>query len=194
MKKINERNTNKFSLCLLKQFALAGCVAMLTACGGDGTPSGVHTSEIAMNEIDEAGTVTPIGIVTLTWTPEGILFTPDLKNLPAGTHGFHLHEKPDCANTTVDGVVTIAGAAGGHWDPEKTGKHEGPYGQGHLGDLPVLYVAADGTATTPVVAPRLKDLNRVHSLALMVHVGGDNFSDNPKLGGGGMRMACGVVE
>jgi len=152
-------------------------------------------SEITMNEIDAAGKVTPIGSVTLTATPWGILFTPDLKKLPPGLHGFHLHEKPDCGNTTKDDAVTVSGAAGGHWDPKKTGKHEGPYGNGHLGDLPALYVAADGTATMPVLAPRINDLNKVHGLALMVHAGGDNHSDQPvKLGGGGARIACGVVE
>ena len=151
-------------------------------------------TEVVMNEIHAAGNKTPVGTVALTKTPWGILFTPNLKNLPAGMHGFHLHEKPDCSNTTVDGVVTVAGAAGGHWDPKKTGKHEGPYGQGHLGDLPALYVAADGTATMPVLAPRIKDLSTAHDLALMVHAGGDNFSDHPKLGGGGVRMACGVVN
>jgi len=31
--------------------------------------------------------------------------------------------------------------------------------------------------------------------ALMIHAGGDNFSDTPKpLGGGGERIACGVVK
>jgi Cu-Zn family superoxide dismutase len=151
--------------------------------------------EVQMNEIDEAGKATLVGTVTVTKTPWGILFTPDLKNLPAGMHGFHLHEKPDCGNTTKEGVVTVAGAAGGHWDPKKTGKHDGPYAQGHLGDLPPLYVDADGTALTPVLAPRIKNLKQVHGLALMVHVHGDNYSDSPaKLGGGGARMACGVVE
>lgn len=152
-------------------------------------------TEVVMNEIDAAGNKTSVGTVELTKTPWGILLTPDLKNLPPGMHGFHFHEKPDCGNTTVDGVVTISGAAGGHWDPDKTGKHEGPYGQGHLGDLPALYVAADGTATMPVLAPRIKDLNKLYHMALMVHVHGDNFSDTPaKLGGGGARMACGVVD
>ena len=29
----------------------------------------------------------------------------------------------------------------------------------------------------------------------MVHVGGDNHSDNPaKLGGGGARMVCGIIK
>lgn len=152
-------------------------------------------SEVIMNEMDAAGNATPIGTVNITKTPWGVLFTPDLKKLPAGMHGFHLHEKPDCGNTTKADVVTVSGAAGGHWDPEKTEKHEGPYGQGHLGDLPSLYVAEDGTATMPVLAPRIKELSRVHGLALMVHAGGDNHSDHPvKLGGGGARIACGVVD
>jgi len=151
--------------------------------------------DVGLSLIDASGKATPIGSVSLTETPYGVLFTPSLTGLPPGLHGFHLHEKPNCANTTVDGVVTVAGAAGSHWDPAHSGKHEGPYGSGHLGDLPGLYVAADGTATTPVLAPRIKDLSQVHGLALMVHAGGDNHSDHPaKLGGGGMRIACGVVN
>jgi Cu-Zn family superoxide dismutase len=153
------------------------------------------SAEIQMNEIDATGKITAVGTVTVTETPYGALFTPNLTGLPVGIHGFHLHEKPSCANTSVDGVVTVAGGAGSHWDPDHTGKHEGPYGQGHLGDLPALYVAADGTATTPVLAPRIKDLNQLHGLALMIHAGGDNHSDHPaKLGGGGARIACGVVN
>ncbi len=32
-------------------------------------------------------------------------------------------------------------------------------------------------------------------LAIMVHAGGDNYSDDPKpLGGGGDRIACGVIQ
>jgi Cu-Zn family superoxide dismutase len=85
-------------------------------------------------------------------------------------------------------------AAGGHFDPAKSGKHEGPYADGHLGDIPALWVGADGKATTPLLVPRLKvaDL-KGHSL--MLHAGGDNYSDQPApLGGGGARMACGVVK
>lgn len=152
------------------------------------------SAEVLMNELDAAGKTTPVGTVSLSETPYGLLLTPNLTGLPAGMHGFHLHEKPSCANTSADNVVIIAGAAGPHWDPEHTAKHEGPFGQGHLGDLPGLYVAPDGTATTPVLAPRIKDLNQLHGLALMIHAGGDNHSDHPvKLGGGGARIACGVV-
>jgi Cu-Zn family superoxide dismutase len=84
-------------------------------------------------------------------------------------------------------------SAGGHLDPAKTGKHLGPEGKGHLGDLPVLTVASDGTARQAVVAPRLK-MADLHNRALMIHAGGDNYADEPEpLGGGGARIACGVV-
>lgn len=135
------------------------------------------------------------GTVSISQTKYGALLTPDLKGLPAGVHGFHLHEKPSCEASMTDGKPTPAGAAGGHWDPAKTGAHKGPYDDsGHQGDLPAIYVAADGTATYPVLAPRLK-AGDFKGHALMVHVGGDNHSDHPeKLGGGGARMACGVVK
>ncbi|EDQ9399748.1 superoxide dismutase family protein, partial [Salmonella enterica] len=46
-----------------------------------------------------------------------------------------------------------------------------------------------------LLAPRLKSLSELKGHSLMIHAGGDNYSDNPaKLGGGGARFACGVVE
>ena len=83
--------------------------------------------------------------------------------------------------------------AGGHYDPGNTGRHEGPYGNGHLGDLPVLAVNASGAATVPVLAPRVR-VSDLLGRSLMVHAGGDNYSDIPAPGGGGgARFACGVV-
>src|SRR6185295_4898451 len=114
---------------------------------------------------------------------------------PPGPHGFHVHEKPSCdpAMDQKAGKVMPAQAAGGHLDPDKTGHHEGPTGNGHLGDLPLLKVDDDGKASTPVVAPRLK-ISGLHGHALMIHAGGDTYSDSPKeLGGGGARLACGVI-
>jgi len=46
-----------------------------------------------------------------------------------------------------------------------------------------------------VLAPRLKRLEELKGHALMVHAGGDNYADQPKpLGGGGARVACGVIK
>lgn len=123
----------------------------------------------------------------------GILIQPRLTNLPAGTHGFHIHTMPSCEPMMHDGKMEVAGAAGSHLDPKDTKSHQGPYGNGHLGDLPVLIVNADGTAELPMLAPRLKvaDL-KGHSL--MIHKGGDNYKDTPAKGGsGGDRISCGVI-
>lgn len=84
-------------------------------------------------------------------------------------------------------------SAGGHYDPDKSDRHDAPWGTGHRGDLPPLFVDASGKASQPVLAPRLK-MAELRGRALIVHAGGDNHADHPApLGGGGARMACGVI-
>jgi Cu-Zn family superoxide dismutase len=122
------------------------------------------------------------------------LLVPQLTGLTPGLHGFHVHQNPDCAAGMKDNKPMAGLAAGGHYDPAGTGKHEGPSGKGHLGDLPALSVAADGKATQSVLAPRLKTAD-LKGRSLMIHAGGDNYADVPAaLGGGGARAACGVVK
>ena len=148
---------------------------------------------VGMNLIDPDGIGAKIGTIKAEDTQYGLLLTPDLSGLTPGVHGFHVHENPDCGPGERDGQVVPGLAAGGHYDPENTGRHEGPYGDGHLGDLPPLIVGADGTATLPLLAPRL-EVADLTGRSLMIHQGGDNFSDLPEpLGGGGARIACGVV-
>jgi Cu-Zn family superoxide dismutase len=59
---------------------------------------------------------------------------------------------------------------------------------GHKGDLPLLKGNAGGIEET-VVAPRLK-LADVRGRSLMIHEGGDNYSDSPENGGGKRRVAA----
>ena len=81
----------------------------------------------------------------------------DLSDLPPGPHGFHMHTQGSCEPAHNDqGQMAAAMGAAGHYDPDNTGKHAGPEGDGHKGDLPVLEVAADGTAQVTLTAPRLK--------------------------------------
>ncbi len=149
---------------------------------------------IPMHLIDTAGVGEAIGTVKATTSPYGTVFTPDLKNLTAGLHGFHVHQNPDCGPGEKGGKKIPGLAAGGHYDPSGTGRHAGPYGNGHLGDLPPLYVDANGQARHPILAPRL-NLSDLKGRSLIIHAGGDNYSDIPKkLGGGGARIACGVVK
>lgn len=181
---------------------------------------------IPINAISANGVGMALGTIVAKDTPQGLLLTPDLKQVgQPGPHGFHLHERGDCGpGPGADGRPAPGMAAGGHFDPEKTGRHHGPYGMnsqmmdghmmgghrmgdhrsgmtarrgamgGHRGDLPPLVVNADGTATLPVLAPQLKVAD-LSGKALMIHAGGDNYSDDPApLGGGGARIACGVIK
>ena len=136
-----------------------------------------------------------IGQVVIAETPYGLVFVPQLTGLPPGLHGFHVHENPSCDAKDKDGTPVPALAAGGHYDPAGSKKHGQPWGDGHLGDLPALFVAASGEASNPVLAPRLKSLADVRGRSLMINAGGDNHADHPvPLGGGGARQACGVIR
>ncbi len=152
--------------------------------------------KIPMSSVNAEGIDKPVGSITAVDTPQGLRLTPALRNLPAGEHGFHVHEKPSCEaapDPDKGGAVAPAFGAGGHLDPDKTGRHDGPDGMGHKGDLPSLTVDKKGKATKTVIAPRVK-LADLHGHALVIHAGGDNYSDQPvKLGGGGGRIACGVA-
>lgn len=164
------------------------------------TASGAMTLQAAplsvtLNAVNVDGTGAALGTVSIEQSEYGLVFTPDLSGLQPGIHGFHVHASGSCAVAEKDGQKVPAGAAGGHWDPQNTAKHGQPWGDGHLGDLPALYVGTDGKATQPVLAPRLKDLEALKGHALMVHAGGDNHADSPApLGGGGARVACGVIK
>lgn len=154
-----------------------------------------HAAELIvdMSVASATGTGASLGTIRIVETRFGLAFYPSLKGLSPGLHGFHVHEKPTCAPAMKDGVAVAALAAGGHLDPAGSNRHGEPWGDGHLGDLPALYVDAEGTASNPVLAPRLK-LADVLNRSLMVHAGGDNHSDHPAaLGGGGARIACGVI-
>ena len=166
--------------------ALAGCTALSLH---------AETLNVPMKAVSAQGTGESIGSVKIESNEYGLVFRPQLSGLEPGAHGFHIHAKGSCEPAEKDGQMMAGGAAGGHWDPQNTGKHGEPWGDGHMGDLPALMVSQDGKAEQPVLAPRLKSLGDIKGLALMVHKGGDNHSDQPEpLGGGGARVACGVID
>lgn len=156
--------------------------------------SALADTTVPMFSVSELGIGQQVGQVVVSESPYGLVFTPALQGLPPGLHGFHVHENPNCAPGEKDGKMVAALAAGGHYDPAATKRHGSPWGDGHLGDLPALYVDAGGAGTNPVLAPRLK-LADIKGRSLMIHAGGDNHADHPApLGGGGARVVCGVIE
>lgn len=140
--------------------------------------------------LSDKGIDKEVGTITITdLGVEGIVIEVVASNIAPGVHGFHLHEKNTLTPTTSpEGKVVIAGAAGGHWDPDNTGVHLGPDGNGHKGDLPALTVAEDGTLNTKVSSPKIF-IKDIPGKSFMIHVGGDNYLDKPTiLGGGGARL------
>ena len=146
---------------------------------------------VTMEQLSEKGN-TVVGEVVAIETNYGVALFPNLKGLEGGAHGFHVHQNADCgANEKGLGMK-----AGGHWDPSDAKKHSFAWdNNGHKGDLPALFVDAEGNAVYPVLAPKIKTIDELKGHSLMIHVGGDNHSDHPKpLGGGGARMVCGVIK
>ena len=156
--------------------------------------SALADTTVDMYKVDASGVGAAIGQVNIAETKFGLVFTPSLKGLPPGLHGFHVHQSPSCEAGDKDGKRMAALAAGGHFDAENAKHHGSPWGDGHIGDLPALFVDADGNANQAVLAPRLK-ASDIAGRSLMLHAGGDNYSDQPAmLGGGGARIACGVIR
>jgi superoxide dismutase, Cu-Zn family len=177
--------------CIL---VLASLSLIVAAAQSETEAPAVETAVAALQDIDGQ----PLGTVTFTTVENGYtLVSAELNNLPAGFHGFHVHETGQCEDSG-DGPFT---AAGPHLD---LGDTEHP---DHAGDLPTLLVIQDGTAVLTVVTDRftVQDLFDEDGSALIIHANADNFANIPERYGGpdaetlnagdsGDRIACGVIE
>ena len=130
-----------------------------------------------------------LGTVTIEQGPQGIIVSADVRGLSPGGHGFHIHETGACEPDFA--------AAGDHFNP--TGASHGAlHGPGrHAGDLPNLYVAADGTARVDFFTDAATlEAGPTHSLfdadgsAVIIHERPDTYGEDAGAGG---RVACGVI-
>lgn len=148
---------------------------------------------MAIHKLSAQGVEEKIGYLYLQDTSQGLLIEPRVGKLSPGFHGFHVHEYANLEPMMKKGKMVPGLAAGQHYDPFNTGKHLGPYRNGHLGDLPRLKVNRQGFATEAVIAPRLT-VQDIVGRSIIIHSGGDNYSDKPLPNGGGKsRIAGGVV-
>ncbi|MDD9961747.1 MAG: superoxide dismutase family protein [Gammaproteobacteria bacterium] len=133
-----------------------------------------------------------VGKASFEQTPTGVLMFVDVTDLPPGAHGIHLHGTGACAPDFT--------AAKGHVNPDQTPHGlRNPDGPDN-GDLPNLYVAADGSAkaeffTTRVSvvegdAPALLDED---GSAVIIHDQPDDHMTQP-IGGAGGRIGCGIIK
>lgn len=117
--------------------------------------------------------------------PDRILLTLDVANLPAGTHGAHIHENAKCDPPGFE-------SAGAHWNwTNKEHGHKNPQGH-HAGDLGNLSIANDGRGqTTFPVAEQEWDPKQKGPLSLIIHELADDDRTDPS-GNSGKRIACGL--
>ena len=168
--------------------ALAALFAALTlaACGDDSAPAAVGARASATLAGPDGA---PMGEVSLTQGPNGVLISADVHGLSPGAHGFHIHGVGAC---TPD-----FSAAGGHFNPGGEGHGFMHEDGSHSGDLPNIHAGADGAARADVFSDAITLAeDRDHSLfdddgsAIIIHAKPDSYGDDPAAGD---RVACGVI-
>lgn len=125
------------------------------------------------------------GFAVLREQKGGARLTIEVRGLPAGLHGLHLHEKGLCEGPAF-------ASAGGHWNPTaKMHGRENPAGA-HLGDLPNLEIDTSGTATISLPVPSMAAMADLDGTSLVIHAKYDDYRTDPS-GNSGDRIACAVI-
>lgn len=177
--------------------ALSGfaIITLASACSVPSSDTATANSEVAMSDLIAVGQLqladgTSAGTAMIKSDGNIASLTVTAQNIAPGPHGFHLHQVGSCEAPDFN-------SAGGHLNP--LGKAHGTMADGgsHVGDLPNLEIAADGTGT--LTAPIQGDIQQVtdwihdeDGTAVMIHVDADDYMTDPT-GNAGGRLACGVL-
>lgn len=134
-----------------------------------------------------------IGEATLTQAPEGVIIYMRVEGLTPGRHGLHMHSVGVCDG--AEGFTT----AKGHVANSHQGLHGLLNASSHAGELPNLFVGADGIGeaefyTTRVTITDLPGENLLDEdgSTFIIHEAGDDHISQP-IGGSGSRVACGII-
>ncbi|MFT3732637.1 MAG: superoxide dismutase family protein [Hyphomicrobium sp.] len=131
------------------------------------------------------------GTITLTEVAAGVLLKVDLKGLPPGAHGFHVHEAGKCEGdfSSASAIYNPLGAKHGFLNDE------GPM----AGDLPNIVAGPDGTARAELMSTYLHlNMNDDETLfdadgsSIVIYEKADDYQSDPE-GGGDKRIGCGVI-
>jgi len=132
----------------------------------------------------------PKGSAKVQSISDGTLLSLDLAGLPEGWHGVHFHEKASCDVAkkfeTAGSHVSIQGERQVHGMMTEPGPH--------AGDLPNVWVGADGIGKAQFFTPFIlgKDLLDANGSSLVVHASQDDHLTDPS-GNSGDRIACGTL-
>ena len=178
------------SILLLTALLLAA--ALLLACQpaaavAEPEPGVGTTAAAAIMDTDGQ----PVGMVTLTQGPQGVVVSADLNGLPPGGHAFHIHAVGACAPDFS--------AAGGHFGPGDESHGYLHSTDMHAGDLPNIYVGVDGSVQSDAFTNDItlatgdeRSLFDADGSAIIVHEKPDDYGADA--GVAGARIACGIIE
>ena len=173
---------------MTRRALVAPLVLALTGCASMTQPATTHNTASA--QLKNAGGQT-VGTATFTEVPSAIRILVEVKGLPPGEKGVHLHEVGKCEGPQFT-------SAGGHINPEK--KQHGvlnPQGA-HAGDLPNITIDGAGNGRMETTTSRVTLGGGASSLfdadgsAIVIHAAPDDFKTDPT-GNSGGRIVCGVI-
>ena len=130
------------------------------------------------------------GQVMLTDAVDGLKIFGDIKGVPPGKHGFHIHENGSCQDEGK--------AAGGHFNPDQMPhgllSNDG-FAHAHAGDLGNVEIGADGSGKIDTMLKGLtlsEGKYAVLGKSIILHEKEDDFGQ--PTGNAGSRIGCGVIE
>lgn len=131
-----------------------------------------------------------IGRVDFTQKQDGVKVIAHLLNVPAGQHGFHVHENGSCDEAGQ--------AAGGHFNPDQA-QHgllsRDGFQAAHAGDLGNIAIDDDDSGYYAEVLKGLSLSEGKYNIigkAVILHEKPDDFGQ--PTGNAGGRIGCGIIE
>lgn len=174
----------------MTRLLIAAALPLGLALGGCATTAQTKAAPMATAKL-AAGDGSARGTATVTQAADGLHIVVNATGLTPGIHAVHVHTTGKCTGPDFT-------SAGGHWNPtaRKHGK-DNPAGM-HMGDMPNMTVAADGTGSIEYEIPGetiqggATPLLDADGAAVVIHAKPDDNVSDPA-GNAGGRVACGVL-